>query len=98
MEVHVAHVHDISYPWRAFSPKKSPLWRFRMNFSSFAPSSFFVTLTCNEDRVQKCLGGKVYGHYNDFKSRLMMGLELKLKPVVRGNKSWQRHAKQAMMM
>ena len=31
-----------------------------MNFSSFAPSSFFVTLTCNEDRGQERAGGKIY--------------------------------------
>ena len=77
-------MYMVSYPWRAFSPKKSPLWRFRMNFSSFAPSSFFVTLTCNEDRVQKCPEGKIYGLYNYVLTN--DGLKLKLKPVVRGNK------------
>jgi len=33
------------YPCKAFSPKKSPLWRYRMNFSSLESSSRFVTLT-----------------------------------------------------
>ena len=37
-----------------------------MNFSSFAPSSFFVTLTCNDERFRNAPGKKIYGHINDF--------------------------------
>ena len=42
-----------SSPLRAFSPKKSPLWRFLMNFSSAAPASFLVTFTRPAEMMKK---------------------------------------------
>lgn len=34
-----------AYPWRAFSPKNSPRWRYRIGWSSLPLDVFFVTLT-----------------------------------------------------
>ena len=74
-----------------------------MNFSSFAPSSFFVTLTWNEEPAQKLAREGIQISYLQLLRRLPIetndGAKTQIEACRAGEQmEWQRHAKHMMTM